>query len=265
MTSVPPYEFRLGEGPLLVSMPHVGLHIPDDILSKLTSQPLALHDSDWHVDGLYDFLAAMDVSVLKATHSRTVVDLNRPADGKSLYPGQATTGLCPMECFDGTPLYQEGAEPSAAEIARRVELYWQPYHDKLAAEISRIKAQYGFALLWDAHSIKAHVPRLFEGQLPDFNFGTNGGETCDPALLTKLLDVVGESSYSAVANGRFKGGYITRNYGVPSRGVAAVQLELSQSTYLDEAEPPLIDDQKASRVRPVLEKLITTVRQFTPS
>ena len=265
MPRVAPYEFVQGEGPLLVSMPHVGLHVPDDIADTLVSRTLALYDTDWHVDRLYDFLSGMDVSVIKATHSRTVVDLNRPADNVSLYPGQATTGLCPTECFDGTPLYLEGQAPDDAEVIRRTKLYWRPYHEKISAELNRIKGIFGYAYLWDAHSIKSHVPRLFDGALPDFNFGTNGGLTSDPAILAGLLKIVGDSPYSAVANERFKGGYITRNYGQPSEGVHAVQLELSQDTYLESGDAFVFSDARANKIRPVLKNMITSVRQFSPS
>ena len=252
-----PFLFREGRMPLLVSMPHVGLHIPDDIAAGMTGLALTRGDTDWHVDILYDFLAALGASVVAATHSRYVVDLNRPPDGASLYPGQSTTGLCPTTTFDGGPLYKDGAEPDEAEVARRVAAYWKPYHDRLEAELARLKAAHGYALLWDAHSIRSVVPRLFEGRLPDLNIGTAGGASCDPEIAGRVVAVAESAGdYSAVLNGRFTGGYITRQYGRPDDGIHAVQLELSQRTYMDEAPPYRFRDDLAAQVRPVLHAML---------
>lgn len=248
-----PFQFRQGRAPLLVSMPHVGLHIPDGIAAGMTDLALTLPDTDWHIDRLYNFLDDIGASVVAATHSRYVVDLNRPPDGASLYPGTATTELCPTGTFDGEPLYRDGAAPDEAEIARRVAGSWKPYHDRLEAELQRLKAAHGYALLWDAHSIRSVVPRLFEGRLPDLNIGTADGASCDPGLARRVMAVAESAQgYGAVLNGRFKGGYITRRYGRPDDGVHAIQLELSQRTYMDEAPPYPFRDDLAAQVRPVL-------------
>lgn len=255
-----PLLFREGRVPLLVSMPHVGLHIPEDIAGRMTGLALTRGDTDWHVDRLYDFIDALGASVVAATHSRYVVDLNRPPDGASLYPGQATTGLCPTTTFDGEPLYEDGAEPDEAEVARRVAGYWKPYHEQLAAELARLKAAHGHALLWDAHSIRSVVPRLFEGRLPDLNIGTAGGASCDPDVAGRVV-AAAESArdYGAVLNGRFTGGYITRQYGRPGDGVHAIQLELSQRTYMDEDPPYRFRDDLAARVRPALRVMLESM------
>lgn len=252
-----PFLFRKGRLPLLASMPHVGLHIPDDIAAGMTDLALTRSDTDWHVDRLYDFLDALRVSVVAATHSRYVVDLNRPPDGASLYPGQKTTELCPVTTFDGEPLYKDGAAPDEAEVARRVADYWKPYHDRLKAELARLKAAHGYALLWDAHSIRSVVPRLFEGRLPDFNIGTADGASCHPKTAGRVM-AVAESArdYSAVLNGRFTGGYITRQYGRPDDEIHAVQLELSQRTYMDEGPPYGFRDDLAAQIRPVLHAML---------
>jgi N-formylglutamate deformylase len=254
---VEPYKFSEGNGPLLVSMPHVGLHIPDDIAAGMTSLALTLSDTDWHIDRLYDFLDDLGASVIAATQSRYVVDLNRPPDGASLYPGQATTGLCPTDTFDGEPLYNDGAMPDDAAIARRVEDYWKPYHERLKAELRRLKAAHGYALLWDAHSIRSKVPRLFDGRLPDFNIGTAGGASCDPEPARRVVAAAkAAQDYGTVVNGRFKGGYITRQYGRPDDGAHAIQLELSQRTYMDEAAPFTFRDDLALAVRPALRSML---------
>ncbi len=253
------FHFTRGNSPLLISMPHVGVAIPDDIALHMTDQAKKLVDTDWYVDWLYNFLDEMDCSVLCARYSRYVIDLNRNPGGGSLYPGQSETGLCPTTSFDNAALYLKGQKPDNTEITRRKELYWQPYHDRLRAELNRIKAQYGYALLWDAHSIKSHVPRFFDEQLPDLNLGSGGGTSCAPALADKLLATATASPYTAVLNGRFKGGYITRHYGDPENNIHAIQLEISQITYMDEAPAFTCQKDRADRLRPVLKAMISAL------
>ena len=249
-----PFEFRAGRTPLLVSMPHTGTHLPEDLKPRLTPAALALPDTDWHLERLYDFRDALGVSVLVATHSRYVVDLNRPPDNANLYPGQDTTPLVPIDTFHKEPLYRRGEEPDEAEIAQRVEKCWKPYHSQLTQELERLRKQHGYALLWDAHSILSQVPRFFAGTLPELNLGTAGGRSCGAGIGEALMEKV--SGYSAVLNGRFKGGYITRTYGAPAKDVHAVQLELSEATYMEESPPFRFDDSRATRLRPPLRALI---------
>jgi len=251
------YSFTAGAAPMLVSIPHAGTRVPDAIAARFTDAAKSLPDTDWHVDRLYDFLGDLDVSVLAATQSRYVIDLNRPADGRPLYPGASNTGLCPTTTFDEAPIYRDGAEPSAAEIAARREAYWRPYHERLEAELTAIHARHGVAVLWDAHSIRSQVPRFFAGRLPDLNFGTGGGVSADPALLSRLEEAVrGAPEYSAVSNGRFKGGAIARTYGDPAAGRHAIQLELSQITYMDEDPPYGFREDLAAGVRPTLRRVL---------
>ncbi|AOK29266.1 N-formylglutamate deformylase [Burkholderia singularis] len=253
----PIFTLHRGTLPLLVSIPHAGTHIPDDIAVTMTPVAQYVDDCDWHLERLYGFAKTLGASVLVPSHARYVVDLNRPPDDANLYPGQDTTGLVPIDTFDKAPLYRDGAEPDAAEIARRREQYWVPYHDALAGELQRIKREHGRALLWEAHSIRGHVPRFFDGRLPDFNFGTAAGASAAPGLADTLAGLVERhGGYTAVANGRFKGGYITRQYGAPESGVQAVQLELVQATYMEEARPYAYDDAKAQRITPLLRALV---------
>jgi N-formylglutamate deformylase len=254
------FKFRRGTTPLLVSMPHTGTLVPEWLAPRLTRAAKALPDTDWHLEQLYNFLDELGASVLVATHSRYVVDVNRPPDNANLYPGQDTTGVVPVDSFDKAPLYLRGFEPSDAEVRSRIEQYWQPYHAKLAEELKRIKAEHGRALLWDAHSILSVVPRFFEGRLPDCNLGTADGKSCGKGLGEALLAKV--AGYTKVLNGRFKGGYITRTYGDPSNGVHAVQLELSEAVYTEEQPPFRFREHLAVKVRPILRSLLDEMLRY---
>jgi N-formylglutamate deformylase len=249
-----PYRFRAGRTPLLVSMPHTGTYVPDLLMERLTPAARVLPDTDWHLEPLYDFLEELGASVLVATYSRYVVDLNRAPDNAALYPGQDTTAVVPLDTFHKEPLYRSGLGPSETESAERITTYWKPYHAKLAEELARLKEQYGYALLWDAHSILSVLPRFFAGKLPDFNIGTVDGKSCAPGLGETLLETI--SDYSKVLNGRFKGGYITRTYGDPANGVHAVQLELSEAVYMEEETPFHFREDMARKVRPRLRTLL---------
>ncbi len=259
MTSsgTPIFKFHQGSTPLLVSMPHVGTHIPLSIAQCMTEDALRLADTDWHLELLYDFLDELGCSTIAATHSRYVIDLNRPPDNANLYPGQDTTGLCPIDTFDRQPLYREGMLPDGAEIERRTAAYWKPYHDALQAELQRLRAEHGVAMLWDAHSIASIVPRFFEGKLTDFNLGTASGTSCTDELAHQLSAIANSASvYTTALNGRFKGGYITRQYGRPADNIHAVQLELSQITYMEESFPFRFNEKVAAQVRPTLNRLL---------
>jgi N-formylglutamate deformylase len=249
-------KLHRGTLPLLLSLPHDGSHIPDDLAARMAPESRRAPDTDWHVSRLYAFAKDMGASVLVPSHSRYVVDLNRPPDDVSLYPGQNTTGLCPAVRFSGEPVYLEGQQPSHEEIESRVERYWRPYHDLLAEELARLRAAHGRVLLWEGHSIRAECPFLFEGVLPDLNIGTSSGASCSPELQARLETALrAQQQYTWVANGRFKGGYITRHYGRPAEGVDAVQLELAQKNYMDE-DSFRYDEARASRFHPTVRALV---------
>lgn len=229
------YTLHRGNAPLFVSLPHDGTKLPADITVRITPTAQQVPDTDWHVSRLYAFARELGASIIVPKYSRYVVDLNRPPDDVSLYPGQNTTGLCPRVQFSGAPIYLPGQEPTPKEIAQRVERYWHPYHAALAQEIARIKAVHGRVVLWEGHSIKSVVPFLFDGRLPDLNLGTASGASCSPGLQRRLAAVLeSRHQYTFAVNGRFKGGYITRHYGNPQVDVQAVQLELAQINYMDE-------------------------------
>jgi N-formylglutamate deformylase len=229
------YTLLRGDAPLLISLPHDGCMLPNELVPRLTPGARAVPDTDWQVSRLYAFAGELGASMLIPRYSRYVVDLNRPPDDLSLYPGQNTTGLCPTVRFTGEPVYQPGEAPAEDEIRRRVDRYWQPYHAALREELARLRADFGRVVLWEGHSIASRLPFLFDGRLPALNLGTAGGSSCSAWLQERLSAVcASQADYDWVINGRFKGGYITRHYGCPDEGVQAVQLELAQACYLDE-------------------------------
>lgn len=259
-----PYSFTPGTTPLLISVPHDGRGVPDDIAARMTPEALRIPDTDWHVGRLFEFGAEMGAGVLAATNSRYVVDLNRDPAGEALYPGADNTEILPLTTFDRAPIYRDGAEPDADDIATRIAAYWRPYHDRLEAEIAALRDRFGVAVLFDAHSIRSRVPRFFDGVLPDFNFGTASGESADGELAARVFAVLdGAEGYSAADNGRFTGGYITRHYGAPDDGVHTIQLEMSQRIYMDEPYPFDFRPDLAARLEPVLREMIGEMLAWT--
>lgn len=243
--------------PLIVSIPHTGTEVPPAIAERFASAEVAaLPDTDWHLHRLYAFAPALGAHLLHARYSRYVVDLNRPPDGEPLYPGRFETGLVPTTTFDGAPLYREGEAPDAAEITERRERYWVPYHRALEALIARVRAEHGCAVVFEAHSIRSRVPKIFEDRLPDLVVGDAGSASCDPLLSRAVLTVHEQSGYESSHNHPFRGGWITRHYGRPERGVHAIQLEMAQDLYMDEAPPFAFDPVRAARLSPVLEETL---------
>lgn len=250
------FTLHRGSAPLLISLPHDGSTIPDALATRMTDRARTAPDTDWHVARLYAFARELGASVLIPAYSRYVVDLNRSPNDVSLYPGQNTTGLCPVVQFSGEPVYRDGLQPTQEEITARVGTYWFPYHDALVEELQRLRMQHGRVVLWEGHSIRGECPFLFEGRLPDFNLGTASGASCTPALQATLEKILAaQRDHDFVVNGRFKGGYITRNYGDPASGIDAVQLEISQRNYMDE-DSFAYDDEKAAGTQWVIRQLL---------
>ncbi|MFP1633729.1 N-formylglutamate deformylase [Zhengella sp. ZM62] len=256
-----PVEITRGDGPVILGMPHTGTHVPPDIFARLTPLGRTLGDTDWHIDRLYDGLLP-GATVVRATFHRYVIDANRDPSGASLYPGQNTTGLVPLTDFDGRPLWEK--EPDEAEIEARRVAWHQPYHEALAAEVDRVRAIHGVAILYDCHSIRSEIPFLFEGVLPDFNIGTNDGKTCAPEVEAATAAVcMAAPGYTAVVNGRFKGGWTTRHYGRPEEGVHAIQMELAQKTHLaGESLPFAYDEGRADRLRKPLAEILNRLEKL---
>ncbi len=244
-----------GASPLILSMPHPGTGLPEEVRAALNPIGLALPDTDWHMAQLYRFAERFEPSIVAAGLSRYVIDLNRDPSGASLYPGQATTELVPATTFEGEPIWLD--LPDAAEIERRRAAYFQPYHDALSGEIARVKAEHGFCLLWDCHSIKSVIPRLFPGTLPTLNLGTNSGASCAVAVGEAAERAMAANAFNCIANGRFKGGWITRHYGRPGAHVHAIQMEIALSAYLAEEEAPwTFDETKAASLQAALSSII---------
>lgn len=259
------HTLRRGTSAVLISMPHVGTVIPEDLQPQYTTRALEVEDTDWFLDRLYAFAAELGAGLLVPRLSRYVIDLNRPSDNQPMYAGQNNTELCPTRHFTGEPLYRDGCAPDEAEIRRRVERCWQPYHDALRAELRRLAAAHGHAVLFDAHSIKSELPWLFEGRLPHMNLGTAAGHSCDASLrdaLTRVFEA--QSAYRHVVDGRFRGGHITRAYGRPRAGVHAVQLEMCWRAYMDEAPPYRWHAGRAAAVTPLLRRLVQTMIDWRP-
>ena len=231
-------EISAHDAPLIVTFPHTGTDIPAEIEAKLVSPWLGRKDCDWWIDKLYGFAAGLGATTVRTAVSRTVIDVNRDPSGASLYPGQATTELCPTTCFEGEPLYHSGAEPDAAEIERRKRIWFAPYHEAIQREIGRLFNLHGRVVQFDAHSIRSRISRLFDGELPHINIGTNSGKACAPELVDHIAQICGATAFTVVVDGRFKGGWTTRHYGQPDQHVHAVQIELAQRGYLREPSIP---------------------------
>ena len=251
-----------GTAPLLVSLPHAGTVIPDDLQPHYVPRALELEDTDWHLVQLYQFVLAMGASLIAPHNSRYVVDLNRPSENTPMYPGVNNTELCPTRFFTGDPLYLDGHAPDAPEITRRVATYWRPYHQALESELARLQALHGHVVLFDAHSIKSQLPWLFEGRLPDLNIGTVNGASADASITNAVAAAcAGAPGVTSIVNGRFKGGYITRHYGKPAGYVHAVQLEMCQSTYMQEVAPYAYDGKLAQKIQPVIANMVGAALQ----
>lgn len=261
---------KRGTAPLVISLPHTGTELPAAYEDRLVSPWLARKDADWWIDKLYVFASKLDATIVHTAISRSVIDVNRDPSGGSLYPGQATTDLCPTTTFDGEPLYRPGQELTPDDIAERRRNFFEPYHTALESEIDRLRDAHARVVLYDCHSIRSMIPRLFEGELPVFNIGTNSGASCDPELATTIEQVCAASPFSHVVNGRFKGGWITRRYGRPQDGVHAVQMELSCRAYMREPSGPVAEGQwptpfdavYAAPVRTTLATILDACLQF---
>ena len=271
MTGLPNWlTVSRGDAPLMVSLPHTGTYIPAEIESRMVSPWLARKDADWWVDRLYDFAQEMGATVVHTGISRAVIDVNRDPSGATLYPGAATTELCPTVSFDGEALYLAGQGPDDAEIQARQTTWFAPYHAALAEEIVRLRARHDRVVLWEAHSIRSHIPRLFEGELPQFNIGTNSGESCDLSLTQAVEAICTASGLATATNGRFKGGWTTRHFGAPDLGVHALQMELACRGYIPEPAtaptpenwPSAYDPVRAEPMRMHLRRMLKACLSF---
>ena len=260
------FELHRGNSPLILGFPHTGTYVPSEIAAKLNDTGQVLADTDWHIHELYaDLLPG--ASTIRALFHRYVIDANRDPRDVSLYPGQNTTGLIPLTDFDGLPIWNSGAAPDEGETVRRLQTFHAPYHVAFAAEIARVKREHGVAIVFDCHSIRSHIPFLFEGKLPDLNVGTVDGTSCSSDIEAAAVHVAGNSGgYTSILNGRFKGGWTTRHYGQPLDGVHAIQLELAQDSHLVSETPPFdLDTAKASQLRKTLGEMLKRIEDLAPT
>lgn len=260
------WELHRGDGPVVIDVPHAGTVVPIAIGTRLTNAARAWPDTDWHVEKLYAFARNEGATLLCATHSRYVVDLNRDPSGAALYAGADNTEVCPTRTFADEPMYDHDGVPSRDEVALRIAAFFDPYHETLAAELERVRLRHGYAVLLDGHSIRSEVPRFFAGRLPDLNLGTADGASCAPSLQAQAAAVLaGAEGFTHIVNGRFKGGWITRRYGRPAEGVHALQLEMAERCYMDEAPPYPWDAGRAAALSDVLRRLVGALNQWRPS
>ena len=259
------FEYQRGDGPILISFPHDGTDFPAHIRTELNESGLKSTDCDWYIFELYNRVLEPGISFIRARYSRYLVDLNRSPAGELLYPGKMETGVCPLTTFEGIPIHLPGKQPDGREIKTRIDNYWQPYHNHLQAELTRIKDRHGYAVLWDAHSIRGRMPLLFDGVLPDLNFGTDEGRSCGKEIIEPIMEYACNiSDYSVTLNGRFKGGYITRHYGDPGNCIHAIQLEINQNNYLEDTEDPKIDYKKTQKLSRLLQSLLINLFPSSP-
>ena len=255
-----PVSIMPGKGPLVLSMPHVGTMLPPDVSVALNDVGRAVPDTDWWLDRLYaDIARTHDATIVRQNISRFVIDVNRDPTGVSLYPGKNTTPLCPLTTFDDVPIYRDGCEPDAQDIARRKAEWFAPFHAALAAAVQTTLIAHGHCVLYDCHSIRSRVPFLFDGDLPVFNLGTNDGRSCSPGVRAAATDAARATAQTHVVDGRFKGGWITRHYGAPERGIEAVQMELAQCAYMQEAAPWTYEADRAQRTADHLGKIVSAL------
>lgn len=264
MPDMTTFTVHSGSSPLVLSMPHSGVELMPGLASRFHPRAVALPDTDWHIPQLYDFVSD-EITVIQQLFSRYTIDVNRPPDGASLYPGQATTGLCPTTFFDGQPLYIDGQEPDDDEIEHRRATYHAPFHAAIEAELDRVKRAHGYAILFDCHSIASEVPRLFDGVLPVLNLGTARGESCDPSIESGIGEIFASSELTSVLNGRFVGGYITRHYGRPADGIHAIQMEIGQDAYMTRSPEFAYAPTVAEPLRAVLGDTLQFLENWRPA
>lgn len=261
MTSPPLFDLQEGDSPLMVNVPHAGCALPPGLERRLTPAAMALPDTDWLVDELYGFVSELGATLLRANFSRYVVDLNRGAQGERLYKNADETETVPTSTFAGSPIYRD-RDPNSEDVAGRIRQFWMPYHAALQSQLDRIRHRHGLVILWDAHSIAGRVPRFFSGELPTLNLGTADGASCSTELSHALKEVMCESPHSWVCDGRFKGGFITRHYGNPGKSQHAVQLEISQESYLRAGSPPTLHQKGAQELTTTLHELLAACLKF---
>ena len=253
-----------GDAPLVLSVPHAGTRLPGEIESRLVSPWLARKDTDWYVDRLYSFAGRARAPPSSARSlSRTVIDVNRDPEGRSLYPGQATTELCPTTTFDGEPLYPRGRRARCARDrgATRPLLRALPRRDlrrDCAVSVTRMARSCCSMRTRSARSCrgssKARCRCSISGRIPDVAARRSLSIRCRrsaPRAGCRPSSTAG----SRVATSR-------ATMASRTSGVHAVQLELAMRGYLDEPTSDLREGMLAAAVRASRRcELIRTLRR----
>jgi len=208
--------------PVIADLPHSGTYVPQNVRKKYrqASRPI-LAPIDWHLEKLYDFLPQLGITMVQATHSRYVVNLNREL--KEPFFGPENSSVVPYENAFKSPLYD--VEVNQSEIEERIAMYYTPYHEQLKKVIQKTVRDFGKAYLLDVHS-------YFKGPVIDVCLGDVNGTTCSERLTECFERTMRKYDFSVSRNEKWIGGHITRYYGSMDN-VEALQIELRFPAYLD--------------------------------
>jgi N-formylglutamate deformylase len=248
--------------PIILSSPHSGIEFPDELKTHFRAELMAQpDDTDWFIHELYNFAPDLGITVIHARFSRWVIDLNRDPHSKPLYTdGRIITELVPKTDFLGTEIYVDKKFiPDDAEIARRLENYYKPYHQKIESLLRERINEFGQVLLWEAHSIRRFVPTIQSEPFPDLILGDNDEKSASKDIIEIALSNLKAGKYSVNHNSPFKGGHITRYFGKPQNNIHALQLEMAKTNYMDNDELTFNEsraDNVRNVLRPVFENLI---------
>ncbi len=256
----PSHDSDVGSGPVVVTIPHAGLEVPEvDAASLALSGRALLRDADLFVDDLARDIPAAGVPVVVGRISRYVLDLNRAPDdvdvevcpelGRLARP--SPRGLCWRTTTDGVAVLRRPL--SAAEVRSRVARIHEPYHGAVRTLLAERRARFGFAILLDLHS----MPSRFETakRRVDVVPGNLDNTSCAPDLLRAVVDHFVAARLTVRPNDPYKGQYTTSFHGRPADGIHALQLEVNRDLYMDERTFTL-QESEALRWRGLLVSLV---------
>ncbi|KAB8122463.1 N-formylglutamate amidohydrolase [Komagataeibacter medellinensis] len=246
---IPPYHIIDAIGPqvpLVVASAHSGRNYTDAFLrmSRLGAHALR-RSEDCYVEQLFEGAPGQGAALLHATFPRAYCDANReaweldPTMFRDPLPPWCNTTSRKVRAGFGTiarivsrdgPIYPRPLPFSEAEA--RIRTCWQPYHDALARLVQDRLDHHGCCMVLDAHSMPVVAGQRDQ---PDFVLGNAWGTACTPQLTAVVDQALRRHGYSVARNVPFSGGYVTRHYGQPRRGVQVIQLEISRALYMDQA------------------------------
>lgn len=223
--------------PILVSVPHAGITIPEELKAKYKPAMIsAIDDTDYYVDRLYEFVSSLGITMVVADISRWVIDLNRSAENAPLYnDGRVITSLCPTTNFNDDHIYIDQG-PSEAEVNQRKSVYYYPYYDQIRLELTKLQREFKHVLFFDAHSIRQHVPGIRKEKFPDLILGDVDGTSADTKIISTAIDALSKAKLSLDHNHPFKGGNLTRTFGHPEKNIHGLQLEMAKNVYMNDLE-----------------------------